>query len=75
MNTRTYNEIMAGLRELGSGSDYQIEKALSDGLQGKDFYASAEECRYLLWSYEEYLARSLARLIRQKAPERLASVV
>jgi Protein of unknown function DUF262/Protein of unknown function (DUF1524) len=57
INTRTPNEIMAALRELGS--DYQIEKALSEGLQGKDFSARAEECRYLLWSYEEYLARSL----------------
>jgi hypothetical protein len=57
IETRTYNQIMAGLKELGS--EYPIDEALAEGITGKDFYARPEECRYLLWSYEEHLAKVL----------------
>lgn len=53
---RTYNQIMAGLRELGG--EYPIDEALNEGLVGKDCYERPEVCRYLLWSYEEYLAKA-----------------
>jgi hypothetical protein len=57
IETRTYNQIMARLRQLGS--DYPIDEALKEGLIGKDIYGeSPEACRYVLWNYEEHLARS-----------------
>lgn len=57
IETRTYNQIMAGLRELGR--EYPIDQAVEEGLIRKDYYDHPEECRYLLWSYEEYLAQKL----------------
>jgi Protein of unknown function DUF262/Protein of unknown function (DUF1524) len=57
IETRTYNQIMAGLRELGQ--EYPIDQALEQGLIRKDCYDHPEECRYLLWSYEEHLAQKL----------------
>ncbi len=45
---------MAGLRELGQ--EYPADDAVKEGLIGKDFYESADACRYLLWNYEEFLA-------------------
>lgn len=57
--TRTYNEIMAGLRELGR--EYPIQQGVDEGLTGKDCYDRPEVCRYLLWLYEEYLARQLGQ--------------
>ena len=49
---------MARLHELGK--DHPIEDAVRTGLVGKDFYEqSPEACRYLLWNYEEHLAKSL----------------
>lgn len=57
IETRTYNEIMSGLRELGQ--DYQIDDALKDGVLGKNCYDHPDECRYVLWSYEEHLAHEM----------------
>ena len=60
IETRTYNQIMAGLRSLGE--EFGIDRALEEGLKNKDFYEmSPEGCRYLLWNYEESLARSTGR--------------
>jgi len=53
---RTYNQIMTGLQDLGH--EYPIEDAL-DEWSTEDCYDHPEETRYLLWSYEEYLARRL----------------
>jgi hypothetical protein len=58
LDTRTYNQIMKGLRDLGA--DFPIDQALQTGLIGTDFYARPEECRYLLWSYEEHLAKQIS---------------
>jgi hypothetical protein len=56
LNTRTYNQIMAALRTLGS--EHPIETAVSEGLVRKDVYEdSPEMCRYILWLYEEHLAK------------------
>lgn len=61
IETRTYNEIMAALHVLGS--EYPIERAVEEGLLGKDCYASSPElCRYVLWNYEEHLAQTLGKL-------------
>jgi hypothetical protein len=57
LQTRTYNQIMAGLRDLGR--EYPIDEALKEGLIGRNYYDHPEECRYLLWSYEEHLAEEL----------------
>jgi hypothetical protein len=56
IETRTYNQIMAALRDLGR--EYPVDKAVEDGLVGKDFYDSPDACRYLLWNYEEHLAQA-----------------
>lgn len=59
IETRTYNQIIAGLQQLGK--DYPINQALEEGVVGKDCYDHPEECRYLLWSYEEHLAEMAGR--------------
>jgi hypothetical protein len=56
IETRTYNQIMAALRELGH--DYPVDKSVEDGLLKQDWYESPDACRYLLWNYEEHLAKS-----------------
>lgn len=57
MDTRTYNQIMTALREIGK--EYPFGEALEQELAKKDWYDHPEECRYVLWSYEEHLAKSL----------------
>ena len=57
IDARTYNQIMAALQELGK--EYPFEEALERELINKDWYDHPEECRYVLWSYEEHLAKSL----------------
>jgi hypothetical protein len=59
---RTYNQIMNALRELGN--EYPIDDALEAGVIGKDCYDRPEECRYLLWCYEEHLAEKLGSGVR-----------
>jgi len=54
---RTFNQIMAALKLLGS--EHSIEEAVAAGLVGKDCYERPEMCRYILWRYEEYLAQRL----------------
>jgi hypothetical protein len=54
---RTYNQIMRALRALGA--DYPVDTAVAEGLVAKDSYEDAEKCRYILWLYEEHLARTL----------------
>lgn len=57
IDTRTYNQIMKALREIGQ--EYPFSDALEQELAAKDWYDHPEECRYVLWSYEEHLAKSL----------------
>lgn len=57
IKSRTYNQIMGKLKKLGS--EFPIDDAVKAGLIGKDIYdESPEACRYLLWNYEEHLAKS-----------------
>ena len=52
----TFSEVVNALRQLGA--DCPIEKAVEDGLARKNCYEGFEnECRYLLWRYEEYMAK------------------
>lgn len=37
--------------------DYPIDQAIQEGLVRRNYYDHPEECRYLLWSYEESLAK------------------
>lgn len=58
IETRTYNQIMAKLKLLGT--DYPVEDAVKEGLAGKDCYENSPDmCRYVLWQYEEHLAAQL----------------
>jgi hypothetical protein len=53
-----YSEIMDALRELGR--EYPIEEAVHEGLETKDCYGEdPDQCRYILWKYEEFLAREV----------------
>jgi hypothetical protein len=52
---QTYNQIMGALRELGA--DFPVDAAVAEGLAARDCYEDPEKCRYILWQYEEYLAR------------------
>jgi hypothetical protein len=56
IETRTYNQIMSGLRDLGR--EYPIDEAF-EKWSAEDCYDHPEETRYLLWSYEEHLAQEL----------------
>ncbi len=50
------DEIMSRLRELGA--KYPIEEAIDEGLSGKNIYDDDPDlARYILWRYEEWLAR------------------
>ncbi|MEH6876126.1 MAG: DUF262 domain-containing HNH endonuclease family protein [Candidatus Competibacter sp.] len=51
-----YSEVMTALRDIGS--DYPVERAIEEELKGKDIYDGNQEVvRYLLWRYEEHLAK------------------
>ncbi len=51
-----YSEIMDSLRQIGA--DYPVEDAVSTRLDNKNCYDGfADEARYILWRYEEYLAK------------------
>ncbi|MGH9619132.1 MAG: HNH endonuclease family protein, partial [Bryobacteraceae bacterium] len=67
---RSYSQIMTALRDLGS--EYPADKAADEGLAGKNFYESADACRYLLWNYEEHLARKLGFAATYDEQERAA---
>jgi hypothetical protein len=63
-----YSEIMASLRKLGE--DYPIENAVNEGLAKKNCYEGfAEETRYILWHYEEHLARAAHAEINKEIRE------
>lgn len=54
---KRYSEIMNSLRQLGN--DYPIDRAVKEGLEKTNCYEGfAEETRYILWHYEEHLAKS-----------------
>lgn len=51
-----YSEIMSAIREIGS--DYPVNRAIEEELKDKDIYDGNQEVvRYLMWRYEEYLAK------------------
>ena len=53
---QSFNQIMTSLRALGEG--YPISDAIDGGLRRSDLYwVSPQVCRYVLWNYEEHLAR------------------
>ncbi|MGH9342963.1 MAG: HNH endonuclease family protein, partial [Terriglobia bacterium] len=55
IDTRTYNQILRLLAKLGS--DYPAGLwANTEVLQFRNWYDSPEDCRHLLWNYEEHLA-------------------
>lgn len=63
-----YSEIMDSLRQLGS--DYPIERAVKEGLENANCYEGfAEETRYILWHYEEHLAKSAGVQINKEIRE------
>lgn len=53
---KTIAEIMPALRQLGV--DCPVDQSVDNGIVKKNCYEGFEdECRYLLWRYEEYLAQ------------------
>lgn len=58
LQTRTYNQIMAALHSLGD--DHPAARAVEEGLAERDCYEESPDlCRYVLWLYEEHLAKKL----------------
>lgn len=51
-----YSEIMTSLRQLGA--KYPIDSSVKEGLEKTNCYDDAEETRYILWHYEEHLAKT-----------------
>jgi hypothetical protein len=57
-NARTYLQIVERLKHIGAA--YPIDQALKEGLIQRDLYEqSPEAVRYILWNYEEYLAKQM----------------
>ena len=55
-----YDRLMRSLR--GLALDHPIEDAVEVALKGTNFYeGNPGRCRYVLWRYEEYLAREAGR--------------
>lgn len=65
----SYEELMDKLR--GLGSDYPVDDAVG-GLLGRSAYEDfEEECRYILWRYEEYLAVQEGAEVNQELREKI----
>jgi hypothetical protein len=65
---KRYSEIMNSLRELGS--DYPVDSAVKKGLEKTNCYEGfEEETRYILWNYEEHLAKSARVQINKEIRE------
>ena len=64
-----YSEIMKSLRELGK--DYPIDGAVKEGLENANCYEDADETRYILWNYEEHLAKSACVEINKEIREQV----
>jgi hypothetical protein len=62
-----YSEIMNSLRLLGT--DYPVESAVKEGLENTNAYDDADETRYILWHYEEHLAKSARVQINKEIRE------
>jgi len=55
-DTATCTQIMVAIK--GLGADYPVDRAVKEGLESKDCYENSPDlCRYVLWQYEEHLAR------------------
>lgn len=66
----TYAEIMDKLRQLGAG--YPVDKAVEAYLKEPN-YEHPEDCRYLLWRYEEYLAEERKALVNVEMKKQIWS--
>lgn len=55
--TKTFAQIMGALK--GLGAEFPVDRAVKEGLENRDCYENSPElCRYVLWQYEEHLARA-----------------
>jgi hypothetical protein len=55
--TKTFAQIMGALK--GLGAEFPVDRAVKEGLENRDCYENSPElCRYVLWQYEEHLART-----------------
>ena len=52
---KRYSEIMDSLRQLGT--EYPIGSAVTEDYEKTNCYDDADETRYILWHYEEHLAK------------------
>jgi uncharacterized protein DUF262/uncharacterized protein DUF1524 len=65
---KRYSEIINSLRQLGN--DYPIESAVKVGLEKANCYEGfADETRYILWHYEEHLAKTAGVQINKEIRE------
>jgi Protein of unknown function (DUF1524) len=61
-----YSEIMDSLR--GIGADYPVEEAVKTRLEKKNCYEGfADEARYILWRYEEHLAKEAGAEVNKES--------
>jgi len=60
-----YSEIISAVR--GLGREHPIEMAINEGLRNKDVYDNNQDVvRYLLWRYEEHLAKESGAIVNQE---------
>ena len=64
-----FKEIMAKLRILGS--EHNVEEGVKDLLKKPAYENFEEECRYILWRYEEYLADQEGAKVNQELREKI----
>ncbi len=67
--TLSYEEIMDKLRVLGS--EYPVDDAVDELLGRSAYEGYEEECRYILWRYEEYLAQQEGGEVNQELREKI----
>ena len=61
----TAKEILAGLKTLGA--DFPVDTSVEVGLTKQNcYYGFESECRYLLWRYEEHLAKQAGAAVNQE---------
>ena len=57
-----YSEIISSVRKIGA--EYPVEEAINEGLRNKNSYDGNQEViRYILWRYEEHLAKNAGNAI------------
>lgn len=68
-DTSSFKQIMEKLKELGE--DHPVKAAVEELLNEPKYEGFEEECRYILWRYEEYLADQEGSHVNKELREKI----